>query len=725
MVESPSSTSTVVDQRRSLPVLRGALPIFALALGVRLVHLLSITDIGFFEVPLSDAAVYVERARSIVAGDWLGDERFVHAPSYAWFLALSAAVTNDLVWSPRVVQILLGSVSCCLIAALGARMFDRTVGLIAGVLVALHPAAVFHDALIQKTTLSLFFAALALERTQAAVAQGKAWRWFIAGIVWGLLVLTRQNLLALLPLPIIWLWTAGSAPPRYGARVGVAMLFLLTFSATVSPWVIRNRIVHGGLLLTTPNLGQNFAMGNHIDATGTYLPHRRGYANGLHEQQAWVRQAEQAAGRSLSAQEVSDHYLRAGLDFVRSHPTSFARICVWKWLLLWNTYEPPDTEDYYLYLEWSRVLRLLDAIGHYGGLAPLALVGMVFAIGRWPRLWPLYAWVVLVALSVAAFVVFGRYRIPLLPAVAPFAAHGICALFRAARAHDRVRLSGAIGLLLAAAVPANWPLLSARTVQVSGLVNHAIALADSQRYDEALSTLDRARTLDSDNVDVAYVEATVREERNELDAAQRAVEQALRGDAYYGAAWRLLGKLHLALGRPEAARQCYEQAIHVEPFQAQSYVGLGLVAAQVGDVVSALSAFNRAIELDARNVDARVNRGIALLLDGRTEASLIAFDQALAITRDHPLALVNRALALLQLGRVDEARRGLERAFSQADDDPDIAINLALVQQRLGDPAAARDTLLRGIAARRAILDGTDDADTGLSRMQRLLETLR
>ncbi|MFH1747260.1 MAG: glycosyltransferase family 39 protein, partial [Planctomycetota bacterium] len=253
------------------------LVIFALALGMRLTFLNDIRHIGFFERPVSDGYVYDVRAREIAAGDWLGPPSFVHAPLYAYVLGTIKICGGTDPFTPRIFQMLCGAGTCVLLLATGRRLFGLPIAALAGLLLAAYPPAIFFDGLIQKTSLALLLSTIVLWLLVLSTTKPTWWRWGLAGVALGLLILTRQNALLLIPLLLAWLWL-GLRQHAYRRRAAWTLATLLGLTLTLLPWVMRNRAVTGEFVLTTPNLGQNFAMGNHPDATGTYLPFKRSRA---------------------------------------------------------------------------------------------------------------------------------------------------------------------------------------------------------------------------------------------------------------------------------------------------------------------------------------------------------------------------------------------------------------------------------------------------------------
>src|SRR5262245_60716193 len=120
----------------------------AVAFIVRLVYLWQIRQSPFFTPLLGDSKGYDQWARRIAAGDWVGTDVFYQAPLYPYFMgAIYAAAGHD-VLSIRVCQAILGSISCALVAHAAWRLFSRRAGVIAGLLLALYPPAIFFDGLV-------------------------------------------------------------------------------------------------------------------------------------------------------------------------------------------------------------------------------------------------------------------------------------------------------------------------------------------------------------------------------------------------------------------------------------------------------------------------------------------------------------------------------------------------------------------------------------------------
>ena len=151
--------------------------IFLLALTVRLIHVWQIRRSPFFDVLLGDAHGYDEWARRIAGGEWMGRDVFYQAPLYPYFLGVIYATIGHSLLAVRVIQAVIGAGSCALLALAGERFFrasppntersrSKSVGLIAGIGLAIYAPAIFFDGLLQKSVLDLFFLSLSLWQPQ-------------------------------------------------------------------------------------------------------------------------------------------------------------------------------------------------------------------------------------------------------------------------------------------------------------------------------------------------------------------------------------------------------------------------------------------------------------------------------------------------------------------------------------------------------------------------------
>ena len=105
--------------------------LFVVAFLPRLIHVLAMRASPYFVNPVIDAATYDDAARSIASGHGHPDLIFWQPPGYSYFLGWIYAAAGPGYLAPRIVQALLGAASAVMTAWIGARLFDRRVGLYA------------------------------------------------------------------------------------------------------------------------------------------------------------------------------------------------------------------------------------------------------------------------------------------------------------------------------------------------------------------------------------------------------------------------------------------------------------------------------------------------------------------------------------------------------------------------------------------------------------------
>jgi 4-amino-4-deoxy-L-arabinose transferase-like glycosyltransferase len=398
--------------------------IFGCALFIRLIYLVEVDSIPLFYNLAGDAGTYDEWAQRIAAGDWLGRGVFFQAPLYPYFLGVLQLILGHNLWLIRLFQITLGAISCALIFRVGRELFSRQAGIAAGLILACYAPAIFFEGLIEKSILDFFLLSLLLFLVIQARDGRRSSQWLATGAVLGLLGLSRENALTLAAVLPLWIGLSFWDSPIF-TRLQWIGFFLAGVLLVLVPVGVRNLTIGGEFKLTTSQFGVNFFIGNNPQADGTYGSVRNVIGEPHFEGKDGKRLAEKALGRNLTPGEVSDYWWQKSWSYIRAYPGQWLALLGNKWLLVWNAREIEDSDDFYIYQEWSWLLNSLAWVSHFGILAPLAVVGIFLTAQQWRQLWLLYAMIVSLATSVAVFYVFGRYRFPLVPFLALFAGAGV------------------------------------------------------------------------------------------------------------------------------------------------------------------------------------------------------------------------------------------------------------------------------------------------------------
>jgi tetratricopeptide (TPR) repeat protein len=644
---------------RSLPV---ALAVFAVALALRALHLLELRASPFLGAKLGDAATYDKWAHAIAAGDWLGREVFFQAPLYPYLLGTLYATLGDDPLLVRGFQCLLSATACALLASATASLFSRGAGLAAGLLLATYAPSIFLDALLQKSVLDVFLLGLAIWLA-ARLARAPALRLAAAlGVATGLLALARENALILAGVLGAWLLTLeGVVRARRWLLAGA---FAAGLAAALFPVAFRNWWVGGELHLTTSQLGLNLYLGNHAGATGLYQPFEgnRGVES---ERQDARTGAERALGRPLSAREASDYWLQQSLDYIRSQPGDWLRLMLRKALLLASALELVDAEDQYLTAEYSSVLRWAGWLGHFGVLAPLAVLGVFVTWPRRREIWWIHAAIAAYTASVLIFYVVARYRYPLVPFLALLAGAGLAGAHTWLRSSRRRELAACGALALGLAVVSNGVsgMSKAQMAAITHL-NLAHDLRLEGRPESAAEHYREALALDPDLSDAADALRSL----GRAEDGIAALDQALAAHPEDPRLHSRLAALLRQRGDSERAGEHYRRALELAPGQREARRGLAALHAesaarrlQRGDAAGALAGYRSALDLDPDATAALW--GAAWILATQSDAELRQPAEALALAEraaalGAPLSAPNHetlAAAYAAAGRMEPA----------------------------------------------------------------------
>jgi tetratricopeptide (TPR) repeat protein len=636
-----------VGRRRGL----AWLGLFLLAFAARSIYLAELQGTLLFEVLVGDARGYDLWAREIAAGSWLGDEVFYQAPLYPYFLGAAYALFGHELLVVRLLQAALGALSCVLLVPVGRYFFDERVGWLAGLVLAVYPPAIYFDGLIQKPSLGLFWMTLSLFLA-ARFGERRRGSWLLAaGLALGCFSLTRENALVLIPLLALWpLLGSGDVPfPRRAAWAGAV---LLGAALVLVPVGLRNRSVGDEFLLTTSQLGTNFFIGNNPQATGVYRPLRDARGGSRYERRDATLLAEADLGRALAPAEVSRYWLERGLAFVASQPGAWARLMAAKWLLVWHAREVMDTDSIEAYRDESRLLRV-----------------------------------------VAVFYVLARYRHPLLPLLALFAAAGARELWTLAQERRWRAYPAPASLMLLAALlsnfsrPPGWPPVGAEDPRVVTWFNLGVELGELGRHAEAAAQL--RRVLD------VYPETVL---------AHVTLGDALRHQ-----------------DRAEAALPHYREAVRLGPGVADAHNALGVALQQRREAAAAEDSYRRALEIDAHHAYAHHNLGGLLLEGGRSAEARTHSERAVALAPEEPVLLTQLGLARLAQGELAGALRSFDASIALDPGSPGPRYQRARVLEQLGRIPAAQE-------AYRELLDLPANQPTparvrSMCRLARLLST--
>lgn len=310
------------------------------------------------------------------------------------------------------------------------------VGWIAGWGAAVYPIHIYMVTHLQVVTWATFLLVLLL-----ALAATRKWQttWSGAiglGIVCGLLLLVDPILALALPPAAVFYWLAarnrGQSLWQHGHLLRTISIAAVAL-AVVSPWLVRNYLVHREFVFIKSTFGYAFWQGNNphswgtdkipkptvrdvlADHDGTLAGYHKAMWEGRHEtlyiDDVLLKPHGYREFSGLSEPQRSRLLGRRAWQFVREHPDQYASLCFnrLRYFLLFDETNPKTSSNIY------RIGTVLWLV--------LATLGGFCVRSRWKQLWPTAVIFASVLLFHTLTITSVRFRIPVEPLTFLWAAY--------------------------------------------------------------------------------------------------------------------------------------------------------------------------------------------------------------------------------------------------------------------------------------------------------------
>lgn len=470
-----------------------------------------------------DEQEYLNQALTLLRTRQYVELRLMRPPLYAIFLAACIVAFDLLIQNLRLVQAVISALTVAPLYLLTLRLFgDRRVAIVAGLLAALNYTLAFTATELLTETLFLCGLTIIFALLSHSPSASR-WTPLLAGVCLGMLALLRSVAVPLLALGAIWLIL------NAGRRA--AATFVLAAILVIAPWTLRNYLTYNALILIDTTGAENLWLDN--DPAGREAVKRQLYALG----------DDMAARQRLATER--------GIAVILTNPDHMAAK-VWREARFFTALQFFDDMRNRPAI-WVPPLQVWLRLILGDGLWLTILLGG--AAGLWlapARRWTLVIaapWALYVVLTSLIFHVEPRYRLPIYPALIPYAAWGIVRL-SAWRAPAKRRAPAVV------AAAATCAALIAATLAHRPYVSESWMLAQKHVY-----LWQAERALD----------------KGHAGMARPAVEAALRLDARSALARVLLARADLATGNADAALDQLNAALAAIPDHPYAHLLRGAV----------------------------------------------------------------------------------------------------------------------------------------------------
>ena len=622
--------------------LAGLSVVFAIALIVRLIYVWQISSMPLFEAPIIDAEMYDLSAMKILQSA-AEKKPFYQAPLYSYFLALIYRIFGHDYLVPRLLQSAIGAINCVMVALIGKRLFGGREGLLAGCIAALYGPLIHFEGELLRPVLIIFFGLSTILCILSWSEDRPIWA-AIAGLLMGLSAITRENILIVLPVIVIYLWMS-SKKSRWHAPV----LFIAVTIIPIIPVTVNNYKKSGDLVPVSTQGGMNFYIGNsaHSDRL-----------TGLQPGIEWEKMAfspREELGPDPKPSEFQSWFIKKALKDISQSPTGWIGKLVKKLYLVFYGEELTPNSNLDLYRERSFLLRILISkcgplFIPFGLLFPFFVLG-IGAKGAHRDKWLLIGFIIAYSLSLMLFHVRARYRVPIVPLMIPFAAAGILYLIKQIKIQDVKKTAHCLFVLAFFAVLVNAP-----------LVDVSFAKRFPTNYFVGLALYNKGHD----------------------ELALEELEKGLEKDPHFPELRRVYGHTLIRLGRLEEGLEQITMARNLAPDYAPIRKDLGKLYQEKAEKLKT--------RINTRSNDNSAIIDEAELLEEIRQLQEIAMSEYEAAEKYDPYdESIKYELALLydQAGYPDKFKKKLkEYAAQHMKGNPDYAIGLVLDQLGRLDAAA-------------------------------------
>jgi tetratricopeptide (TPR) repeat protein len=673
------------------------LMVFLLAILVRGIYLYQSRHNPTFSAPLVDAMTYDQMARKLASGEALTNEFFWQPIFYPLFLSAVYRLSNSSILCAKILQILLGSVTCVLVYRLGERIFGKAGGIWAGLICAVYMPMVFFEGELLAAGWAAFWAVaiiLALLRTSQKPALTNG---FVLGAACALSILTRSVFLPFIGAACVWLIIAWMR-----RAVGIEKFLLSLVGAAAGFFIVAgpvmaiSRRVMGKATILPYSGGINFYIGNNPNYKET-ITIRPGIA--------WRKLTELPAEQGIDDKFAAQRFFfEKAKEYITTQPLSYLKGLCYKTAQFFNSREMPRNVDIYLFRKWSGVLSLgVFKTGRFGFpfglLLPLAAAGAIYWRRKIPA--PIWLFAAIYPASVILVFVTSRYRVPIVPIMSVLAAGG-CLMIQQLIKEGRYKKFACIvvvlvGTGLAAGMPGPF-----YAEQLNFEPELYYGLGDSldkrDRTTEAIEAYSKAITLRPLYTEAHHNLGLLLADDAKFEEAIAHYNAALKVDPENAGVHDDLGLALSKLGKAQEAIKHYNEAIRIDPKSASAHDNLGTALFRLGQMLQAIEHYSKAIALKPDDSVSHNNIGNVYAMQGEPEKALQHYEKSLNLKPDDPETLNNMANALAALKKFPEAAQKYRQALEVAPDDAGIYCNLGICLKQQGQIDEAIEAFDKAIA---------------------------
>lgn len=729
------------------------IPLVVLAIGVlvRVLFTLQMRDLPFYYHPVLDSGFFHQWANFKVDNTWIDGALPFREPGYAFFLAALYRIFGESFTAIRLVQALLGGVTALLVYQIGAALFNRAAGAVAGILFSFMSLAIFFTGELHETTLVVFLIVLSSYLVLKASKQSPLALLTLSGLALGLAFISSFTAIAAL---FAWvLYLLFDSNPRLRAGALLLIVGFLIVPACYNAFLIKAEDTaviptRAGwqAFLGSSATGGAYREPYYVITLGAQGGASRAYAAAdlTDGERDAVRFARIEGGEALGRKESGRYWQNRTFDEFFSSPSAFLRHYAYKLGVLWGPSLPTANVDSRFLARYSLLLR--NMLFPFAGLAALGIVGLLAFTRR--RSSYILIFVIFYSLAAAYFLVSDGDKMILMPFLAVFCGQVVTEIVYGFR---RMKIARSIALVAAVVVVGfvisrlpSVPLNEARHLMILGDIYSNESLFDraEESYNQAIETdpgfsdarLSLAKlfatTGKADRAVETLAEATLRDKENPrlriemaslLTYVQRPAE-ALDELAAVERDFPYEPKLHqfkgialMELDEAEAAIRELELEIEYAGGDFVTYSALGRAMFQLEQYEDAVKALETALQSNPYSAATVMQLADSYTKLGRHEEAAEVLARVITVDPGNVRLRFKLGNALYRAGRYSDALKNFKEISKFDPRNCDILLNMGVVY-------AEMDSLDRAIEVWERVLTLEPDNETALDNLRKARE---
>lgn len=373
--------------------------LFFLSLSIRIIYVINLSPQSLS----LDSFDWMGIAENIAAGHGYGDTW--RPPGYAAFLGILFFLFGKSIILIRIINSILGALTCVLIYFIGKKIFSSAVGKISAILLCFYPYLINYTGdLLSETfytfliSLSVFFILICSEKPNLKNV-------FLTGVISGITALTKATVLPFFLFVCGWIWWK-TKKIKNAFLVGIFTLI------TILPWTFRNYIYYKHFILVSPGY-QSLAGSNNdtamlLETKGECdTPMNEGYTPPYY-----------SAILKLPRMESEKVFKKEAIKWIKNNPEKFRWLVKRRLIHFWRLYPM-------MAYMWQKYIAMITS----GIYIPLCFIGIILSIRNLQKTSLFIALFIIYTMVHLPFAVVIRYRVPIDPYIIIFASYTIHTLW--------------------------------------------------------------------------------------------------------------------------------------------------------------------------------------------------------------------------------------------------------------------------------------------------------